>query len=220
MCISGCKNPFSDSKKSDIQHAYVPITERVEEKALRSKTSKSVFNLVHTVESAVQAVEQYIQIPDTERSLTGMDLEDIGKYLPADISTLKRRVKTGNGRSLTGNATETETTISLQDEIDTLIEDYNEELISLVPSLENVALPDGVTVQDGLIYLSEDETVAQHSIEGIAMAEHFLAVANGEDGTEAAKRITAEIESLFEDTFSEDDRALYIKPFSFGRTAQ
>lgn len=45
MCISGCKNPFSDSKKSDIQHAYVPITERVEEKAFRSKTSKSVFNL-------------------------------------------------------------------------------------------------------------------------------------------------------------------------------
>jgi len=87
MCISGCKNPFSDSKKSDIQHAYVPIVERVEEKTLSSKTSKSVFHLVRTVESAVQAVDQYVDVPDTARSLTGMSLEDIGKYLPADIST-------------------------------------------------------------------------------------------------------------------------------------
>lgn len=87
MCITGCKNPYNESQKSNPRQEYVPIVERVEEKTLSSKTSKSVFHLVRTVESAVQAVDQYVDVPDTAQSLTGMSLEDIGEYLPADIST-------------------------------------------------------------------------------------------------------------------------------------
>lgn len=215
MCVSGCKNPYNDSAKSEAKQEYVPITERVQESTLRSKTSRSVFHLVSTVESAVSTVEQYVDIPDSARSIAGMSFEDIGHYLPSDPSSLKRKIaKAGTGRNTSGQTAETETTISLKDELDALVADYNAQMSALVPSLENANLPEGVRVQDGLIYLSEDETVAQHSLEGIAMAELLLAVADGEDGTEAAKRITTEIESLFDTAVPEDDRALYIKPFS------
>jgi hypothetical protein len=121
---------------------------------------------------------------------------------------LKRKISVGNDRS----AGDIEVTITLQDELDAITEEYNKAVSLLVPSLDGVTLTDGVTVADGIIYLSEDQTVPQYSIEGIAAAEILLAIANGEDAEAATQRITAEIEGMFGGAaVGEAERGVFLK---------
>lgn len=210
--MAGCNNLLEFKTNDSSEQDYIPITERVSVEGLASKTSKSVFHLVKTVECATDAMSQYITIANEARSLYGISLESLGAYLPNDLSTLKRiRPVLANARDVTDGA---ETTITLQEELDNLVEEYNTELCDLVPSFDDIAPIEGIRVENGLIYLSDDKAVAQYSLEGIATAELLIAVANGEDGESAAQRISAEIERMFPDEQDDSSRGLYIKPFS------
>ncbi|MDR2071242.1 MAG: matrixin family metalloprotease [Treponema sp.] len=137
------------------------------------------------------------------------DPQSLGKYLPDDLTTLKRQTGKRNARGIEEPEGEI---ITLQDELDVIVKDYNEVMSLLVPPVEGVAFADGVRIEDGLIYLSDDEIVPQYTLEGIAIAEVLTAISNGEDGEEAAERISAEIESMFTGENEGSSRGLYIKP--------
>jgi hypothetical protein len=178
--------------------------------------------MMNAAEDAVKAVEQYVDLPEEEtlRAAGGAGLPDIqalGKYLPRDLTTLKRRAvpKTAQPRNVSDTEIEetgVEETITLQDELDVIIEDFNKNMEFLTPSLEGVPLAEGVRVENGFIYLSDDEVVAQNTLAGIAVAEVFIAIANGEDAEAASRRISSEIERMFTGENPETQRGFYIKP--------
>jgi hypothetical protein len=175
--------------------------------------------MITSTESAVQAVEKYVDIPEDEiiRAAIGggtYDLQSLGKYLPNDLTTLKRfsNIQDSNNRAVSETDEEDFEIITLQDELDLIIENFNNEMNPLVPSLENVPLLAGMKVEDGLIYMSGCEIISQHSLSGIATAEVLIAMANGEDGETAAQRITLEIESMLGTEDGETSRALWVSP--------
>jgi hypothetical protein len=215
ICILGCDNLNNPNTKTV---EYTPLNERVSVGSLESSFSKAVWYMMDASEKAVEAAENYIDIPGEEaaRKVNDsriLDMQLLGSYLPDDLTTLKRKSRGANTR----NIEDLEETINLQDELNVIVEEYNEALMALVPSVEDVVLPEGVKIEDGFIYLSDDEIVPQNTLAGIAVVEVLTAVANGEDGEKTAQKISHEIEAMMTGDAGDAARGLYIKPIPLWR---
>jgi hypothetical protein len=101
---------------------------------------------------------------------------EIGSYLPDDLTVLKRTV-----RDNTRNAVETE--ISLQDELDALVDDFNRELADALPDPKKaLTLPFVEEAEDGSgIMLEDDSIIPYMSFEGAITVEILNAIADGAD---------------------------------------
>ena len=223
VAFIGCDNMFkppaetAGGKNQNLQDGnYIPLKEQVPVTSLESNLSKAVWHLVNAVEAAVETVEQYVEIPELEntRSAGGNapNLESIGKYLPSDLSTLTRYRSVNPvtaGRSLTDSSDGE--TVTLQEELDSILADYDAEMRLLVPELDNSVLGDIALIEDGFLYLSDGTVIPQYSIEGIAVAEILAAIASGEDTEAAVLKVTDEIEKMLGVVTDDFSRGLYIK---------
>jgi len=209
----GC-NFFPDTTKqlSNGTGEYIPLKERVSVDSLESNMAKALWRQIDAIESVIETVEKYVDIPEQgiSRAAGGnfIDLESIGQYLPSDLSTLKR-VKDKPASLGRTASDEGEVIITLQDELDEIVDSFDYEMRSLVPQLDDQVYGEIAYVEDGLIYMAGGISYPQYSIEGIAIGEVLQAVANGEDVDAAVLRVSREIEEMFNDLPGTPERGLY-----------
>jgi hypothetical protein len=191
-----------DIQEKSNERGYIPVRELIPLDSLQNNASRAIWHQINAVENALTAIERHVDIPENTRSVSGsFDWQQINSLLPDDLSTLRRPAE---GRASVGDE------ISLQEELDEIVMLFNEAMIPLVPCLEGIKLIGGITADDTLIYLSDDELVGRFTLEGIALAEVLIAIAGGEEPEAAAARISAEIEAAFGD--DEAMRGLYVRP--------
>lgn len=110
--LAGCNNPY-DNAPLDVKNSEnTPLRERVSVDSLESNLAKAVWRMVDATESAVETVEQYVNIPEADkfRAAYGAGLfsaQSIGAYLPNDLSTLKRQTGVEGARNAGSTAGET-----------------------------------------------------------------------------------------------------------------
>jgi hypothetical protein len=210
--LVGCPFAHIDKQEHD---STVFKRDRVAVESLEKNTSKAVWHMINAAEAAIETVEKYEDTLGRKiaRSAAGkQDITMIGNYLPSDLTTLKRKVGAGEtrARSVTGND-EDGYTVTLQSELDAILDEFNTEMAKNLPDIEAVEGTEGIIVEDGFIYLPTGEIIHRYSIEGIVFAEILNAVARGEDVNEVAEEITTELETLLQGYYSDSSRGIYQK---------
>jgi hypothetical protein len=150
-----------------------------------------------------------------------MDTVELLKEAGVDIEAAGRAARSGRselalhelGAYITGrsvisrNAGETET--YLDTEMETLVENYHESVMVLVPSYEDALSAELITIEGGEILLW-GQRFAVDSLEGIVIIEIMNMVADGVDLSAAIEIIQNDIEKLFVES-GHSERGLYIK---------
>jgi len=210
--VLSCSFPYQEPQ-SPAEQSYVPIAQRVSVDSLESNFAKALWHQVNAAEATVKAVERYVDLGDEGLARMARDgaagIQDIGRLLPEDLSTLTRTRSPGAARG----AGEEET-LNLQDELDEIALAFEREVTALVPQLADGEYEGIAYIADGMIHLGDCVSYPQYSMEGIAIAEIAQAVANGEDAEEASQRIAREIEEIFgaeEDEPESMARGLYLR---------
>ena len=195
VSLFGCKNQM---EKEEIKK---------EPSSSLSKTYISMINLQkNAAEAGIEAVSKYVDLGDiSARALNteNLDISEIGKYLPNDLTTLTRKVE-----KLSRNAEIENEEISLQDELTAITENFNKEFQSLIPNPEKaLTLPFVSSTEDGL-KIGDDMIIPFKSIEGAVTVEILNALADGEDIENLLYNFEKELESSFEFT-EESARGLW-----------
>jgi hypothetical protein len=108
-------------------------------------------------------------------------LTEIGDYLPADLSTLKRTVEKDSRNAETEADIKEVEEITLQDELSAIVEQFNNSLEELIPNPEKaLSLPFVSEAEDGLL-IGDDMIIPFKSIEGAVTVELLNAMADGEN---------------------------------------
>lgn len=135
---SGCNNLFRPPNIAEKPNPQeIPLKERVSVESLESSFAKALWHQISAAEDLIKTVENYVDIPEQEIARTAggkaNGLQAIGKYLPSDLSTLKRtKIQPASGGRAAGG--EEEITITLQDELDEIIANFNCAMSLLVPN--------------------------------------------------------------------------------------
>jgi hypothetical protein len=215
--IGGCSFFHEIAEKNSLgTEGYTSLKESIPVESLQSNTAKAMWHKINATEEAIATLEKYVDIPEVgaARKAGGspLDMEAIGKYLPSDLTTLKRSINEQElqSRSVEGQDIPEDGAISLQNELDAIIATFSEEMDLLVPTLNEEALTDYCYIEDGLIYLAGGISYPQRSMEGIAIAEVLTAVERGEDPEAAALRISEEIEQMVSSGISDQARGIFI----------
>lgn len=142
---------------------------------------------------AVEAVSRYVDLPGgSGRSAGGgdaMSFDDIGGYLPDDLSTLTR--------SVPSRAAGGETEITLEQELDSIAQDFQSQLDSLLPDpTDALTLPFVAGSEDGLV-IGGDSVIPYRSLEGAVTVEILNAMARGEDVEALVQGMERELEAEF-----------------------
>jgi hypothetical protein len=207
--LISCNTPIDETVKTEKK--YTPLRERVPVDTLSSNLAKATWYTVDAVESALEVLEKYVDIPESAARSTGSsvpNLKSLGNFLPDDLSTLKRKsVKSGRAVEDTEDSG-----ITLQEELNDILSNFNENMSLLVPPVEGLELGFGYVVEDSIVYIPGGETVSLYSMEGIAITEVLEAINNGEAPEVAAQRISEEVNTMLGTEDLNSYRALYIKP--------
>ncbi len=162
-----------------------------------SKTYVSMINLQkNAAEAGVEVVSKYTDIKlDSCRAANGfVDFNDIGSYLPNDLSSLKRTVDTG-----TRNGAKEE--VTLEEELAEIAENFTSDFEALLPDPSKaLTLPFVSESEDGLV-IGGDAVIPYKSIGGAVAVELLNAIANGED----VEKLLAEFEEDISNIFDKDN---------------
>ena len=199
VTLFGCKGQVENKEKE------------ISPKNNLSKTYISMIELQKGVaEAGIETVSKYVNIENlSSRSLVSDEawLTEIGDYLPADLSTLKRTVEKDSRNAETEADIKEVEEITLQDELSAIVEQFNNSLEELIPNPEKaLSLPFVSEAEDGLL-IGDDMIIPFKSIEGAVTVELLNAMADGEDIEELVKQLEEGIESEFE--FEESSRSLW-----------
>jgi len=188
LSFIGCNTPMGEMVKTE--EKYTPLRERVSVDTLSSNLAKATWYTVDSVESALEVIEQYVDIPETAMVRSTGDampnLKSFGDFLPDDLSTLKRKSLNSvkSGRSVEDME---DSGITLQEELKNILSIYNENMFLLVPSIEDLELGYGYVVEDDIVYVPGGETVSLYSYENIPVKSSYIS-SNKED----AKKVKQE----------------------------
>ncbi|MDR1230428.1 MAG: hypothetical protein LBK61_03380 [Spirochaetaceae bacterium] len=155
-------------------------------------------------QKGVETVSAYIDIPEAAgRSADSgtVDFESIGKLLPDDLSTLKR-IKPASDRSAEGEE------ITLEEELNILIEDFSAELEAALPNPEKALTLDFVEGTDEGLLIGGDTVIPYNSLEGAVTVELLNALADGENLEEIITGLEAEIQDIFGGSVEDLDRGI------------
>jgi len=213
LSFVACNTSIEEAEKTE--EKYTPLRERISVDTLSSNLAKATWYTVDAVESALEVLEQYVDIPETALARSAgsavPNLKSFGDFLPDDLTTLKRKnlnsVKTGRAVEDTEDPG-----ITLQEELDKILSNFNENMSLLVPSVEGLELGYGYIIEDDIVYIPGGETVSLYSMEGIAITEVLAAINNGEAPEAAAQRISEEVNAMLGTRDINSSRALYIQP--------
>jgi hypothetical protein len=143
-----------------------------------SKTYKKITGLkLDYAQKGVDTVQAYIDLPTEITRSAGaepVDFSEIGRYLPSDVSSL-RRVKPNDSR----NAFVEE--VTLEDELNALVEEFSLQLLEALPDPSMALTLPFVTGTDEGLQIGGDTIIPYASLEGAMTVEILNAVSAGED---------------------------------------
>ncbi len=146
-----------------------------------AKKCLDVMNLqAEAARKGVEIVSKYIDL-DGEQSRClgndGVEFDFIGSILPSDLSLLKRTRSISGGNRTVGTYEE----VSLEDELEEVVEEFKISMTSLIPDPTDALSLDYVVANENGIKISDDVEIPYNSIEGIVTVELLNSVANGKD---------------------------------------
>ncbi len=150
LCIFGligCNNTF-ESNTNNVNSKKIDF-DNIQYTSEASKITGNLFSLqIKTCQKAVDAVSAYIDNSTAARMAYGeIDFCDIGNFLPEDLSTLKRKKIASN------RATNIEETISLEEELNEIVESYEESLKEITPDNSKAISVEGInTSEEGYLF--------------------------------------------------------------------
>lgn len=183
LSFGSCKN-FYDVGKSD--NESLPVSIKCSSQA--SQTIADLWNLqIIACEKAEQAVNCYVQEPVYAKSVSSnMSFDDIGKYLPADLSTLTRSCS--KSRSASG-------VISLKEELDSIAAEYEAGLKKIIPDhTKSVSLAGINATETGYVF-GDDAGLPFDSLDGIITTAVLNEVADGKNIKDVLKTIEEDFSS-------------------------
>lgn len=183
VTLCGCQEQVNQEKKS-----FIP----------RNNLSKTYISLIEIQKKAVsaglKAVDKYIDLETPSRSVysNNNNISEIGKYLPDDLTTLRRTIET-----YTRNAEITGEEISLQEELSEIIDEFNSEFVELMPNPNKALSLPFVSATEGGLRIGDDTIVPYNTIEGAVNIEILNAMADGKDVETLLKEFEEDIELFF-----------------------
>ena len=157
---------------------------------------------VNTITKSVETVAEYdenVMAQFNSRSLGGQsfDLGDI--YNLADFSKTKSKTKNGQTRNVDGNAS-----MTLEDEITAIATEYEKAVASMaLTDLSFLDGVDGVTIENGLVYIDGDMIIDPTTTSGIMQLNLMKAQLTGGD----LNVIIADMNSIANSFGESDDNA-------------
>jgi hypothetical protein len=182
----GLAEQTAEDSKTD-ESGYAGLVAVSEDSSNLTKTYKKIVGLeLDYAQKGVDAVQAYIDLPEEIARSAGtelIDFSEIGRYLPSDLSSLKR-IKPGDSR----NALPEE--VTLEDELNVLIEEFSLQLHEALPDPAMALTLPFVTGTDEGLLIGGDMVVPYGSLEGAITVEILNALAAGED----VEALVAELE--------------------------
>lgn len=170
-----------------------------------SRIIGDLFNLqIETCEKAIDTVSLYVDDSSSSRMLIKdvSDFTELGKRLPTDLSTLQRNVSK-NCRSAE------ETTITLEEELNAIVEEYQSNLKKITPDHTKAATVEGINVSETGYLFGADAEIPFDSLQGIITTAVLNDVSDGKDIESVLSSIGNDMSQIsFEE---ENDRAVYEK---------
>ena len=207
VCCSN-ESVVTGTKESSINETtattvYTPRTEA-------GKTySKFTSLMTDTAEKGLETVGKYVDISSVSRSTDIKEIEDIGRLLPNDLSSLKRRIVNGRGE---------DQEISLDEELKTIIADFNDKLEQIKPDPSDAQTLDYCDATDDGVIIGGDTIITNDNIVGAMTIEMLNAEARGESPEFIMEDITAITNTfdLTEDISGRGHRVADTKPWDNG----
>lgn len=162
-------------------------------------------------ENTIEVVQNYIALP-SDISYRNLNQESIfihiGNILPSDLSLLKRN----NYQTKTVQSSTNE--VSLQDELDTLRNQYLSDLEYILPDVTLAKTLPFIEIIGDYIYLSDDEFVSIKSPEGVLLIEILNAIATDNDPLAIVNKIALDLQMLLGEDISIAGRGLTLSEYS------
>lgn len=155
----------NESTTTTIYTVYEPKTET-------GKTYSKFTNLItSSLIKTVDTIGNYVDLESRDRGIDLQPIENIGKLLPNDLSTLKRTVVNGRGE---------EEEISLEYELNEIVKQFNEILEEIKPDPSEAQTLDYCDATTDGVIIGGDEVVKNDNLIGAVMIEMLNAEARGE----------------------------------------
>lgn len=155
-----------------------------------------------TCNKAVETVSFYVNNDIASRMLIGeIDFNDIGHYLPKDLSKLKRTINT-DARSLE------EKTVTLEEELNQIVSDYNTSLLEIIPDHSKALTLEGINASETGYLFGDDAEIPFDSLRGIMTTAVLNEVAEGKNVTEVINAIEEDLSNIWD---MSDERAVTLK---------
>lgn len=200
ICLVGCKDFFNHKNYENSNN----IT--FENISYSSEASKVTGNLlalqIKTCEKAINTVSAYIDKPVTTRSVSvETDFIDIGNFLPADLSTLKRNVSSGV-------RTASDKTVTLEEELNEIVQEYEVSLDAIKPDHSKAITVEGISSSETGYLFGDDAEIPFDSLQGIITTAILNEVAEGKDIEDVITTIGNDMSQI---NFETSERAVTLK---------
>jgi len=164
-------------------------------------TGKIAFIQTTEMKKALSAIENYIDIPKETMRSGEKTIEDITSYLPDDLSTLKRKKDLKSRNSIENDE------ITLDEELQTIINDYKASIASIIPDPTPASNLEYVNIEDGFLYMEDDRAISLESPQGMMTIEVLNRISQGEDVDDIISSIENDLSLL--DSKEPASRGLY-----------
>jgi hypothetical protein len=165
------------NSKTD-EPGYAGLVAVSEDSSNLTKTYKKIVGLeLDYAQKGVDAVQAYIDLPEEITRSAGaefVDFSKVGRYLPSDLSSLKR-IKPGDSRNVLPEE------VTLEEELNSLVEEFSLQLQEALPDPTMALTLPFVTGTDEGLLIGGDTIVPYGSLEGAITVEILNALAAGED---------------------------------------
>jgi hypothetical protein len=172
---------------------YAEIFAVSEDSSNLTKTYKKIVGLeLSYAQKGVETIQAYIDLPEENARSVGagpIDFSEIGRYLPSDISALKRIKQDGSRNALIEE-------VSLEDELNSLVEEFSLELQEALPDPAPALTLPFVTGTDEGLLIGGDTLIPYGSVEGAITVEVLNAAAAGEDVEALIEELQEELSPL------------------------
>lgn len=204
LSLISCSNSFNSNKCETSNNTTFENT------SYSSEASKVIGNLfelqIKTCEKAVNTVSLYTDEQNSSRSIFNeLDFNDIGKYLPSDLSLLKRTVSK-DSRSVAGE------TITLEEELNEIVNEYEDSLKEIMPDYSKASIVEGVNISESGYIFGNDAEIPFCSIQGIITTAILNEVADGKNIEDILSTIEEDMSSL---NFESSERAITLKSTAY-----
>ncbi|MDR3123505.1 MAG: hypothetical protein LBU16_06975 [Treponema sp.] len=179
---------------------YAGLVAISEDSSNLAKTYKKIVALeLDYAQKGVDAVQAYVDLPEETARSAGtalVDFSEIGRYLPSDLSALKR-IKPGDSR----NALPEE--VTLEDELNALAEEFSLQLQEALPDPSMaLTLPFVTGTEEGL-QIGGGTIIPYGSLNGAITVEILNAFAAGEDVDALVSELADELSPFIADAGNE-----------------